>query len=624
MDPRLLDYYNRELAYVREHGAEFAEQFPKVASRLGMRGIEVADPYVERLLEGFAFMSARIQLKMDAEFPRFSQRLLDLIYPGYLSPTPAMAIAHIEPSQSEGGSPEGFHLARDARMRARLPTHEQTACEFRTAHDVTLWPLKLVEAKLTGAPPDLPIASYKWGAPVRGALRLTFDTTGQVDVSALKLDSLPIFLAGVPEYASKLQELIHTQALGVAVHRGTLPTRDLTVLPAETLSPDGFASEQAILPIHSRAFDGYRLLHEYFAFPDRFRFFSIGGLQQALRRLSGSRFEVVILLRTSSVALESVVDAGMFALHCVPVVNLFPRTSDRIPVTTNRFEYHAVIDRTRPLDFEIHSITKVTGHRADSDREIVFQPFYAAADTDRRGWGAFFSVRREPRLLSDRARNHGPRTGYIGSECFLSLVDVNEAPFSDDLRQLTVEALCTNRDLSLLTPVGNAQTDLTLMTSAPVHSIRFIAGPSRPVPGLAEREITWRLISHLSLNYLTLTDSSVEEGAAALRELLGLYARLGGPAAASQIDSVQKLKVSRVDRRVPGRGPIVFGRGVNLDLELDELPLSGTSPWALGAVLEQFFARHASINTFTELVLRSNQRGQIASWSARLGRRPTV
>lgn len=624
MDPRLLDYYNRELAYVREHGAEFAEQFPKVASRLGMRGIEVADPYVERLLEGFAFMSARIQLKMDAEFPRFSQRLLDLIYPGYLSPTPAMAIAHIEPSQSEGGSPEGFHLARDARMRARLPTHEQTACEFRTAHDVTLWPLKLVEAKLTGAPPDLPIASYKWGSPVRGALRLTFDTTGQVDVSALKLDSLPIFLAGVPEYASKLQELIHTQALGVAVHRGTLPTRDLTVLPAETLSPDGFASEQAILPIHSRAFDGYRLLHEYFAFPDRFRFFSIGGLQQALRRLSGSRFEVVILLRTSSVALESVVDAGMFALHCVPVVNLFPRTSDRIPVTTNRFEYHAVIDRTRPLDFEIHSITKVTGHRADSDREIVFQPFYAAADTDRRGWGAFFSVRREPRLLSDRARNHGPRTGYIGSECFLSLVDVNEAPFSDDLRQLTVEALCTNRDLSLLTPVGNAQTDLTLMTSAPVHSIRFIAGPSRPVPGLAEREITWRLISHLSLNYLTLTDSSAEEGAAALRELLGLYAKLGGPAAASQIDSVQKLKVSRVDRRVPGRGPIVFGRGVNLDLELDELPLSGTSPWALGAVLEQFFARHASINTFTELVLRSNQRGQIASWSARLGRRPTV
>ena len=624
MDPRLLDYYNRELAYVREHGAEFAEQFPKVASRLGMRGVEVADPYVERLLEGFAFMSARIQLKMDAEFPRFSQRLLDLIYPGYLSPTPAMAIAQIEPSQSEGGSPEGFLLARDARMRARLPAHEQTACEFRTAHDVTLWPLKLVEAKLTGAPPDLPIASYKWGAPVRGALRLTFDTTGQVDISALKLDCLPIFLAGVPEYASKLQELIHTQALGVAVHRGTLPTRDLTVLSAETLTPDGFASEQAILPVQSRAFDGYRLLHEYFAFPERFRFFSLNGLQQALRRLSGSRFEVVILLRTSNVALEAVVDAGMFALHCVPVVNLFPRTSDRIPVTTNRFEYHAVIDRTRPLDFEIHSITKVTGHRADSDREIVFQPFYAAADTDRRGWGAFFSVRREPRLLSDRARNHGPRTGYIGSECFLSLVDVNEAPFSDDLRQLTVEALCTNRDLSLLTPVGNAQTDLTLMTSAPVQSIRFIAGPSRPVPGLAEREITWRLISHLSLNYLTLTDSSADEGAAALRELLGLYAKLGGPAASAQIDAVQKLKVNRVDRRVPGRGPIVFGRGVSLDLELDELPLSGTSPWAMGAVLEQFFARHASINTFTELVLRSNQRGHIASWSARLGRRPTV
>ncbi|MEO8652581.1 MAG: type VI secretion system baseplate subunit TssF [Ramlibacter sp.] len=624
MDPRFLDYYNRELAYVREQGAEFAEQFPKVAGRLGMRGIEVADPYVERLLEGFAFMSARIQLKMDAEFPRFSQRLLDLVYPNYLAPTPAMGVARFEPSRSEGGSPDGYLLPRHSRLRGRLSPSEQTACEFRTAHDLTLWPIRLAEARLTAAPPDLPVAKFRWGAPVRGALRMVFETTGQVEVSALKVDSLPLFISGTPDTGSKLQELIHTQCLGLLVRAGNLPNDELFPYQADALACEGFATQQAILPLDSRAFDGYRLLHEYFAFPERYRFFSINGLQRALPQIAGTRFEVIVLLKSSNVALEAVVDANNLVLHCAPVANLFSRTSDRIPVSANRFEYHAVVDRGRPMDFEVHSITRVTGHHSDSDREIVFQPFYAAADIDRRGSGAYFSVRREPRLLSEKSRRHGPRTGYVGSECFLSLVNANEAPYTSELRQVTVEALCTNRDLSLLTPAGNSGSDLTLQASAPVESIRFVAGPTRPTPALAEREITWRLISHLSLNYLTLTDENPEQGAAALRELLGLYARLGAAGADAQAGAIQKLSVNEVNRRVPGRGPIVFGRGVQLDLLVDEIPLAGVSPWLLGAVLEQFFARHVGLNSFTEFVLRSTQRGQIADWHPRIGRRPSV
>ncbi|MFZ4479348.1 MAG: type VI secretion system baseplate subunit TssF [Rhodoferax sp.] len=624
MDPRMLEYYNRELAYVREQGAEFAEQFPKVAARLGMHGIEVADPYVERLMEGFAFMSARVQLKMDAEFPRFSQRLLDLVYPGYLAPTPAMGIARFEPSKSQGGSPDGHVLPRHSRLRARLPAQEQTACEFRTAHELTLWPLRLVQARLTAAPPDLPMTGFRWSAPVRGALRLLFETTGQVDVAALKLDTLPLFITGTPDIASKLQELIHTQCLGLLVHSGELPVRALVPYLADALTCEGFATEQAMLPLDSRAFDGYRLLHKYFAFPERYRFFSINGLQQALPQITGQRFELVILLKSAQVALESVIDASNFLLHCAPVVNLFTRTSDRIAVTAKRFEHHAVIDRGRPLDFEIHSITRVTGHHSESDREIVFQPFYAAADTDRRGAAAYFSVRREPRLLSERSRRQGPRTGYIGTECFLSLVDASEAPYAAELRQLTVEALCTNRDLSLLTPVGAAGPDLTLLASAPVEEIRFVVSPTRPTPALAEREITWRLISHLNLNYLTLTDLSPNQGAGALRDLLALYARLGAAGAEAQIGAVQKLSVSEVNRRIPGRGPIVFGRGVQLDMLLDEIPLAGVSPWLFGAVLEQFFARHVGVNSFTEFVLRSIQRGPIAQWQARIGRRPSV
>jgi type VI secretion system protein ImpG len=622
MDPRLLDYYNRELAYVREQGAEFAELFPKVAARLAMRGLEVADPYVERLLEGFAFMSARIQLKMDAEFPRFSQRLLDVVCPAYLAPTPAMGVAKFEPSKSEGGSPDGHTLPRHTRLRARLPANEQTACEFRTAHDLTLWPIRLTEARLTGAPPDLPIAGYRWGNAVRGALRLRFETSASIPISALKLDTLPIFVSGTSDLRSKLQEVIHTQCLGVLVHAGGLPIRSVTPLPAENIVAEGFASEQAMLPSDSRAFDGYRLLHEYFAFPERYGFFSINQLQKALPSIEGNQFEIALLLKTANPAIESVVDASNFVLHCSPVVNLLERTSDRIPVTSNRFEYNAVIDRAKPLDFEIHTIHRVRGHFVDSEHEVLFHPFYAAADIDRRGAGAYFSVRREPRMLSQQARRHGPRTGYIGSECFVTLVDANEAPFPDALRQVTVEALCTNRDLSLLTPVGQADTDLTMMESAPVDAIRFVAGPSRPTPAIAEREITWRLISHLSLNFLTLTDVDAAQGAAALRQLLELYARLGAPGTDAQISAIQNLAVRPINRRVPQTGPIVYGRGVSLDLMVDELPFAGVSPWLLGAVLDQFFARHVSVNAFTELSLASIQRGAIARWSARIGKRP--
>ncbi|MCZ2135192.1 MAG: type VI secretion system baseplate subunit TssF [Burkholderiales bacterium] len=624
MDPRMLDYYNRELAYVREQGAEFAAQFPKVAARLGMHGMDVADPYVERLLEGFAFMSARIQLKMDSEFPRFSQRLLELVYPGYLAPTPSMGVVRFEPSRAEGGSVDGYTIPRLSRMRARLAPQEQTACEFRTGHDVTLWPIRLREARLTAAPPDLPMTGYRWRSAVRGALRLVFETTAQARVDALKLDSLPVFMRGPTDVVSKLQELLHTSCVGILVHAGSLPTRGLAPLPPTALAAEGYAVDQALLPQDLRAFEGYRLLHEYFAFPERYRFFSINGLQKALPGIEGDQFEVVILLKQESAALESVVDAENFALFCSPVVNLFERRSDRIPITSTRFEYHAVIDRARPLDFEIHSVRGVTGHVSDSDREINFTPFYALADTTRHGGGSYFSVRREPRLLSDRARRNGARSGYIGSECFVSLVDAAEAPFSLDLRQVTIDALCTNRDLPLLTPVGTEGSDLALLSAAPVDSISFVAGPTRPTPALAEREITWRLISHLSLNYLTLTDLNPAEGAAALRELLGLYARLAASGADAQIAGVQKINATPVNRRVPNPGPIAFGRGVALALEVDEIPFAGSSPWLLASVLEQFFARHVAINSFTELSLQSLQRGAIAAWPPRIGKRPSA
>jgi type VI secretion system protein ImpG len=620
MDPRLLDYYNRELAYLRELGAEFSDQYPKVAARLGMKGIEIADPYVERLLEGVAFLGARVQLKMDAEFPRFSQRLLEVVYPSYLAPTPATAIVQVVPKLVDA---TGVLLPRGTVLQAQIAKGEQTACEFRTAHDVTLWPVEIIEATLTGAPSDLPINRLPTERTVRGAIRLRLRATGGVPLTALAMDRLTLFLSGTDEVAYRLHELLLTHACGVLVGGPERPLKWQRFLPSSAMVPEGFDESQALFPYQSRSFQGYRLLHEYFAFPARYLFCSVTGLKAALHDAPGDTFDVVVLLDRSAPDLERIVDAKQFSLFCAPAVNLFTRRSDRLSVSPGQFEHHVVMDRARPLDFEVYSIAQVEGHTASESDALEFRPFYGSLSSDAHQSGRYYSMRREPRLLSDRARRQGPRTGYIGSEVFLSLVDQNEAPFRGDLRQLTVQAVCTNRDLPLLMPLGG-RTDFTLITSAPVESIHVVRGPSRPAPSLADREITWRLITHLGLNYLTLTELDGTQGAASLRHLLELYSGLGDAQTARQVEGVQGIALRPVTRRMPRPGPLVFGRGIELTLTFDEDAFAGSGAFMLGLVLDRFFARHVSLNTFTETVVRSVQRGEIARWTPRPGERPVA
>jgi type VI secretion system protein ImpG len=619
----MLDYFNRELGYLRELGAEFAEEYPKVASRLGMKGIEVADPYVERLLEGVAFLGARVQLKMDAEFPRFSQRLLEVVYPGYVAPTPAAAIVRLDPKLSEASLAGGYALKRGTLLRAQIPKGEQTACEFQTAHDVTLWPLEIVEASLTGAPPDLPVNRYATTRPVRGAIRLRLRTAMGLPLAQLALDRLTVFLAGTDDVASRLHELLLSRACGVLVCGPERPAKWCGFRPADVVVPEGFGEAQALFPYEARSFQGYRLLHEYFAFPQRFQFVSITGLAASLRAAPGDTFDVVVLLDRNVPDLERVVDAKQFALYCTPAVNLVRRRSDRLPIAPDQFEHHVVMDRARPRDFEIYGVSQVLGHAVGETDAQVFRPLFGSLADDGRAYGRYYSMRREPRLLSERARREGTRTGYVGSEVFVSLVDQAEAPYSGQLRQLTVEALCTNRDLPLLMPLGG-RTDFTLAVSAPVDSVRVLRGPSRPAPALADREITWRLISQLGLNYLTLTDLDAEKGAASLRRLLELYAALADGQTGRQVDGVQGLSLRPVTRRVPRPGPLVFGRGVELTLTLDENAFAGAGAYLLGLVLDHFFARHVGLNTFTETVVVSLQRGEIARWAPRPGERPVA
>ena len=623
MHPRLLEYYNQELGHVREMGAEFAREFPKIAARLSMEGLEVADPYVERLLEGFAFVASRTQLKIDAEFPRFTQHLLEIVYPHYLAPTPAMMIAGFQPRAGDPALANGVALPRGSALRSVIPKGEQTACEFRTAHDVTLWPIEIGGAEYFSYAPDLPLGQLGLANRVRSGLRIALRAQGGLDFSRIRCDALQFFINGADDLSGPLYELVHGHCIGALVLSKAKPAQIIGNLPPVNIHEVGFADSQALLPYDRRSFQGYRLLREYFAFAERFHFFGVRGLQAAFAGHKSAECELVLLFDGSQPRLESIVTPESLSLYATPVVNLFARRADRIHLSEERFEHQLVVDRARPLDFEVFSITGMKGMGDDAGDATEFRPFYGdLVHHDGGGAGAYYTMRREPRQLSERQRRHGTRSGYVGSEVYLALVDQREAPYPSTMRQLAVEVLATNRDLPLLLPIGSLNA-LMLQDAKPVAGIRVLKGPSRPRAGLAEGDYAWRLVSHLSLNYLSLLDPGGDprKAAAALRELLALYSDTGDAAHRKRIDALFGVDARPVVRRLPLAGPITFGRGLSVALQVNEDAFGGAGSFLFGSVLEKFLARHVSINSFTQTVLNSESRGEVARWPARTGTR---
>ena len=622
MDPRLLKYYNHELQHIREMAGEFALEYPKIAGRLGLDSFECADPYVERLLEGFAYLSARVQLKVDAEFPRFTQHLLDMVYPHYLAPTPSMAVVQLQPDLLEGSLNEGFLIPKATALRSQLGKGEQTACEYRTAHDLTLWPVELMEAEYLngiGAVANLGVPSLPG---LKAGIRLRLKTTAGLTFNQLTLNNLPLYLRGTGELPMQIYEQLLANSLAIVVQPVNRPVAWQHIIKQAAVLPLGFAENEALLPYTPRSFQGYRLLQEYFAFPERYMFVQLTQLQAALTQCVDNEVDIIILLNRSNPRLINEIDISRFALFCTPAINVFPKRADRIHLTNQTHEYHIVPDRTRPLDYEVYQIRGVTGFGSTSDEQLAFLPFYqAGSDTSQQRQRAYYSVMRLPRVVSAKQKLQGPRSSYVGNEVYVAIVDSNEAPFKSDLRQLGLELLCTNRDLPLQLPLGIGKTDFTIQTGAPVDFIRCLSGPTKPRPSCAHKETAWKLINHLSLNYLSLINNNNHEGATALRSLLSLYGDNSDAGFRKQIEGVLSIQSQPVVRRINTAGPIVFGRGLEITLTVDEAAFEGSGVFLLGMVLEQFFAHYVSINSFTETVLTTSDRGEIMRWPTRLGQR---
>ena len=627
MDPRLLDYYNRELGYIRELGGEFAHEFPKIAGRLGLDEFECADPYVERLLEGFAFLAARVHLKLDAEFPKFTDHLLEMVYPHYLCPLPSMAVVQFAPDHQEGSLGEGYVVPRHTALYSQLGPGDQTPCEYRTSQDVTLWPIEITAASYVSretVTTRLP-SRFK---DARALVRIRLQSTAGIPFDHLPMDHLDIFLRGRDPRTLSLYEQLFASSDNVVVAWEGNQGAQLVALE-RAVQPLGFDDQQGLLPSPPQSFEGYRLLNEYFAFQQRFLFFRVIGLQAALRRCPSTSLELLIPLSSLQPRLENAIDASSLGLFCTPAINLFPHRADRIHLNSADVEFHVVPDRTRPMDYEVHSIVKVTGYNEQAEPAAEFQPFYQVNNwtgEELSGGSRYYSVHRTRRLLSSKQRRKGPRSSYVGSETYLSIVDSGNAPYAAGLSQLDVQVMCTNRDLPLLMPIGKLQSDFTLQSGAPVTAIRVVAGPTEPRASLAAAagDRSWRLISQLGLNYLSLVSGEDGRGVAALRELLELYVDPHDAASTRQVDGLVGVDSRPIVRRVSQSGPLTFGRGLEITLTCDESRFEGSRAFLLAAVLSDFFSKYVSINSFTQTVLRTVERGEVMRWPANIGKRPIL
>jgi type VI secretion system protein ImpG len=635
MDDRFLRYYNNELQHVRGTAAEFARQYPKIAGRLGLDAVECADPYVERLLEGFAFLAARVQLKIDARYPHFTQHLMEIVYPHFLAPVPSLAVVQFQPDLNEPALAKGVPVPRGTMLRSRIGREERTACNYRTAHEVVLRPVAIEQAEYytrEDAVRDAPIVSG-----VQAGLRMRLSCAAGLAFSKIDMDRLTVFLRGPGDLTVAVYEqmLANTEVVIVRPVGGAPGTPGRagaqTAIEASHVRRVGFNDDESLLPCDSRSFRGYRLLQEYFTMPERFLFVELDGLGQAVRQCPGRELEIFILFRQKHRILERRVDASLFALGCTPAVNLFEMSAGRVHLDNRLAELHVIPDRTRPLDFEVFRVTDVRGY--GDQKEKAFYPLYAAfnrggAAGQRDVASTYYTLRREHRVPSERQRRDGSRTDYLGSEVFLSLVDYREAPYGSDLQQLGVQLLCTNRDLPLLMPVGLAEGDFTTpQSNLPVRSVHCLVGPTEPRPALdyGSGEAAWRLINHLALNYASLLDDGERGGAAALRELLLLYSDPDKqPHVRRQIEGLQSVVAKGVTRPIAADGPLAFVRGVQIILTMDESGFQGTGAFLLGAVLDDFFARYVTMNSFTETTVRTVGRGEIMQWPARIGRRQIV
>jgi len=608
----LLPYYERELGFLRGMAGEFAERYPKIARRLQIDGDQCEDPHVERLLESFSFLAARIHRKLDDEYPEITEAFIQVLYPHYLRPIPSATILQLctDPEKPEISGP--YTVPRHHVVLA--PDVQGTQCRFRTCFETTLWPLSL-----TGAHLELTQHSEFLRRLTSGAAVLTLELTAQGSASfaGMKLDRLRFFLDGNPPLMHLLYELLFTRLAGIRVSDGSEDPERAVSLSGDSLRQVGFEPDESLLDYDARSFSGYRLLTEYFAFPEKFMFFELSGLDHARLRHGGKRLRVQFFLSRYGdserhARLLQTLSPQNLRLGCVPVVNLFQQGGEPIRVSHQQSSYPVRADGRKPGTYEVYSIDSVARVERSGAAETVqdVPPFYSTAH---------FSGELSHPFYWYATRQASPRRHDKGTDVELALVDLEFRPVRPDAEVISLELTCTNRDLPASIPFGGtaaAQEGFTLPNHSVIKRAVMLRKPTPSLSPPAKQGLQWRLISHLSLNQLSL----VSHGKEALQELLGLYNYTDTSAAARQIQGIVSLESGACTARLPGHAFAAFARGIEIRMTFDESHYVGSNLYLFASLLERFFGHFCPPNSFVKVrMFTRQQEGEVAQWPCRAG-----
>jgi len=606
MADELLPYYEKELAFIRQLGGEFAKEHPKIASRLGISDDSIEDPHISRLIESFAFLNARIHHKLDDDFPQLSDTLINLIYPHYQRPIPSMSIVQFNADVEQLDSV--YQIPKATALETQQS--KQGTCQFTTSYDVDLLPITVTAAELIGRPFATPLSSQVRGA--KSVLKLSLATfSPEINFSDLNIEKLRFFLRGQSQHINPLYEMLLNQANQTVLAMGEDDTSPIS-LGGDVIKPVGFDANDGLLPYPSSSFIGYRLLTEYFAFPEKFMFIDITKLAERLSEHHSNRLELYIYLNDANVELEHNITSKTFALGCTPVVNLFKHTADPIKLDQTQHEYKITPDSRRPNGYEVYSVDSVIG-TSSSGEDLPYTPFYGLNHQQQtsQSHAYWHTARRQAKLdIYDRDE---------GTDMFISLVDLNFDPNVPFDRTIVLETMCSNRDLAQKLPFSSTQPQLQCIDSAPPCStIQCLTPPSTVVRAPLRNHARWRLISHLNLNFLSLTGG--DDACLALKEILRLYDFKNSAVTCALIDSLVGVASKPISAPLNIDGHTTMCRGIEIEVTLDNSMLTGSSAFLFASILEHFFALYCSINSFTRVLVKTkNQEGYLKRCPVRTG-----
>ncbi|HEX2553136.1 MAG TPA: type VI secretion system baseplate subunit TssF [Microvirga sp.] len=651
MDREFLTFYNRELALLEEQAREFAEEYPGVAKRLGGLVSGKDDPVIGGLLEGAAFLAARVQLKLKHEFSEFTANLLEQLVPNYLAPTPSAMLARVLPPYADPALRSGRTIRRGAYLDATYRQHDRNvACRYRLSSNITLWPFEIANAEYFTSPAPIQALGVAAGPEVTAGLRLSLQhrvaakpedeppdavaaKQPSMWFSGCRVSDLPVYLLGGESDAITLYEQIFAHRVGVYLrYLDEFGDPMVVELPIESVVQVGFEEEDALLPEDLRVFRGFDLLREYFLFRRKFLGFRLTQLAKVMPRLTARTVDVILTFNQVNAQLAGPVQPGMFALYTSPAVNLFEKTADRILLTSNKHEFHLVPDRSHYLDIEPHRVLDVHAHYAGGRDRRPVQPLYSAPDGAGGDTGLYYTIRRVPRKHTSEERRYGTRSNYTGTDVFISLVE--PARLEDEaVTELSVRALCSNRHLTEHLPIGQSGADFRFLDDTSLDVV-CASGPSPPREPIVKHirsttetahtgAVAWRLINLLSLNHLGIVERGAGRSGQSLREALTLFADVTDRATEHQIRGIRGIDSRPVVRRIRQRAGMGAARGIEVTVTMEEKAFEGSGVFLLGAVLDRFFAEYSAMNHFTQTVIRTVERGEIMRWPARSGaRRP--